>query len=212
MTESFGGFFEDAEKGGGGGLPGAASFDFKGNVSDGIGLSVAGEIVDVYESQQTEIDPPHDKKVDKNGKPMMQLAVTLQTDLRDWAGAKKPWEDSDGNKVEDTGLRKVYLRFQGARAVGDAVKAAGATFDDFLPNIGALLYLKRIENDGKMNQFEAKFKPGTKKPESSAESFFEGAGSATPEASSASTDTSASPWGDTSTTPTSTPSTDEPPF
>lgn len=197
-------FFEDAEKGGGGGLEGAASFDFKGNVAEGIGLSVAGEIVDVYVSPITDIDPPHAVKTDKNGKVINQMKVTLQTDLRDWVGAKKPWTDKDGNAVEDTGLRSVYLRYQGARALAEAVKAADATPADVTKDTGAKLFVKRIENDGKMNQFEVKFKKGDRTPPpAGVEDFVSSAGE--PAASAPSAE---SAWGDTSTSPAS----DEPPF
>lgn len=200
MTTSIADFFQDAQSGGSGGMPGAASFDFKGNTNEGIGYSVAGEIVDIFESQMTEKDPPHAKKFDKNGKAMKQVAVTLQTELRNWVGAKKPWTDPETNQpVEDTGLRKVYIRFQGARAVAEAIAAAGATFDDFVAGTGAKLYLKRIENDGNMNQFEARFAKGTKAP---ASDFL--AEAAAP-AQSAPPAAEASPWGNA-------PTDDEPPF
>lgn len=218
MTTSIANFFEDATKGGGGGLPGAATFDFQGQSAAGIGLSVAGEIVDVYESQMTEQDPPHAKRFDKNGKAMMQLAVTLQTDLRNWAGAKKPYVDKETNQpVEDTGLRKVYLRFQGARATAQAVQEAGATFDDFVAGTGAKLYVRRIENDGQMNQFEAKFQKGTKTPPA-ATGFLDNASAGAP----SSLPPAGDPFGASAPAPSAPPATDpwasspassdEPPF
>lgn len=178
-----------------GGSP-VASFDFKGRDDAGIGLSVAGEIVDVAVRDIT--DPNTGKvRTDKNDKVMQQFVITLQTNLRDYVGAKKPVTDSDGTVVPDDGTRRVYLRYQGARALVDAVKTAGATSKDLRGGVGAKLAVKRIANDGQMNQFEVLFKKGDREP--AVEDAFAGFGNDAPSAPAASAPAASndSPWGST---------------
>lgn len=215
MTQDYAGFFEQTSGGGGNGAP---SFDFGGQGPEGIGRVVHGEIVDIYDTVVTEMDPPHDKKLDKNGKEIPQRNVTLQTELRNWAGAKAPGKDDQGNPLpasEDTGLRRVYLRYKAARRVGDAIRAAGAEFSDFQPNVGAQLYMKRIQNDGRMHDFEVAFKKGDKPVQS--HDVFGGSAApadastppweAAPAATQEAAPTTSNPWADAAAT-----STDEPPF
>jgi hypothetical protein len=91
---------------------------------DKLGDKVAGEIISAEMVQQTSMEDNTPLFWD-DGKPRMQLVVTLQTDQRD------P-EDED-----DEGIRRVYAkggRFEAAEgegqsmkdAIGGAVKKAGA--------------------------------------------------------------------------------------
>ena len=65
-------------------------------------------------------------KVDKNGKPVVMLPVTLQTTLRDWQQSTNPPTDDDGVIKPDVGLRTVWLRYKLRDAVADAIKRSGA--------------------------------------------------------------------------------------
>lgn len=82
---------------------------------ENVGDKISGTITAAEVTQQTSIDDGTPKTFD-NGDPMMQLVVTIVTDLR---------EDDD-----DEGTRKLYLK--GSKpttslgAVREAIKAAGA--------------------------------------------------------------------------------------
>lgn len=89
---------------GGGGAPSAK---FK-----SLGDTVAGQVLDYEMRQQSDLETNSLKTWD-DGRPMMQLVVTLQTTERD-AGI----EDDDGK-------RRVYVKGLLQQAVRDAIKAAG---------------------------------------------------------------------------------------
>lgn len=164
MTDdNFGDFFDDALKGGGGGAPG---FKF-----ETIGNGVKGVVTDIFKTNVTKMNS-QDAKLDKNGNKIPQLNVTLQTDLRDWKGViKVPTKRDDKGEdtgvpvdpSEDTGLRRVFLKYQASRAVGEAIQAAGAVSSDFKK--GATLAIKYVGNqpmnEGEMKLFEARFEKGT---------------------------------------------------
>ncbi len=199
-------FFNQATASG----PAVATFDFKGQSADGVGLAVGGEIVRVELRDLTDYEDNTKVVRDKKtGEPVKQLVVDLQTSLRNWEGAKKPLEDDNGSPLpasEDDGLRRIFMRYQGVRAIGEAVRAAGAEFKDlYAANTGAQLWVKRIASDPKtprMMQFEAKFKKGDRQP--AVEDVFASQSAPAAEAPAAPAQ-SDSPW--------STPvSSDEPPF
>lgn len=94
----------------GGGIPSAHSVF----VDAPFGTSVTGTIATLPEVvQQTDLDTG-ELKFWNDGKPMMQMAVTLQTDLR------------NPEMVEDTGLRKLFVKAKLLEAVRTAVRASGA--------------------------------------------------------------------------------------
>lgn len=77
-----------------------------------IGDSITGEVLDTEVRQQTDLTDGKLKFWD-DGRPQMQLVVTIQTTLRD---------DSD-----DDGQRRVYVKGKSlTEAVREAVKASGA--------------------------------------------------------------------------------------
>jgi hypothetical protein len=82
------------------------------------GDAVKGEITDIQTKQQTDLDG--NPKTWDDGSPMWQVVVTLQTD------------DREAGDPDDDGKRNLYLKgskkyASSAKAVADAVKAAGAT-------------------------------------------------------------------------------------
>lgn len=79
-----------------------------------VGTVVKGTVVRSEAAQQTEFGT-NKLKVYDDGKPMMQVVITLQTDERDG--------------VDDDGQRKLYVRGQMLSAVRDALKAAGAKLE-----------------------------------------------------------------------------------
>jgi hypothetical protein len=93
---------------GGGGAPSAFTAD------DAVGTTRGGTIVDPPTlQQQTDFDSGEPLCWD-DGKPRMQLVVTVQTDLR------------DPSREDDDGRRRFYVKGDLQYAVRDALKAAGA--------------------------------------------------------------------------------------
>jgi hypothetical protein len=205
MTDGFGGFFDDALKGGGGGAPGF-KFDRHGDV-------VRGTVTDIFKTKVTVMNSPtNEPKKDKNGNEIPQLNVTLQTDLRNWAGVIKIPENPETHvpldPSEDDGKRRVFLKYDASRAVGKAIAESGAANDDF--KVGAELALKYIDDQpmpvGKMKLFEARFKKG--EPTSDGFDFGGGGQQAAPNTPAANSP-QGDPWS-SSTTPSG--ADEEPPF
>lgn len=94
-----------------------------------IGTVVTGTITEEpVLVQQTEFGNGT-PKVDKNGRPIMQMIVSVQTDLRSWDGAIKPPTDENGipkPPSDDTGLRTLWVKFKLRDAIADALRKAGA--------------------------------------------------------------------------------------
>lgn len=88
---------------------GAPAFKF-----ENIGDTVKGEVVSAEARQQTDY-ATGDLKTWKDGKPMMEVVVTLQTDLR--------------NDGDDDGQRRIFVRGQMTTALRDALKAANARLE-----------------------------------------------------------------------------------
>lgn len=88
-----------------GGVPSAKFAD--------VGAVTKGRVVDLDSSQQTDFQTREPKFYD-DGNPMMQVVVTLATDVRD--------PDID----DDDGTRRLYVRGQMVKAVREAVRKAGA--------------------------------------------------------------------------------------
>ena len=90
---------------GGGGAP-SAKFD-------AFGATVAGHITEHPEVQQQRDIKTGEKKFWSDGNAMMQLVVTVQTDLRDPA------------VQDDDGRRRLFIKGQMKTAIQEAVKAVG---------------------------------------------------------------------------------------
>lgn len=138
------------------GEKGAPSFKFTGE-----GSGVKGKIVDQYRTFATDLKG-NVKTYEKSGEPIPQLNVTLQTTLRNWKGVKVVPTDDDGNALdpsEDTGLRRVYVKYDMRRAVAVAVKGEG---ERYMVNGGELAIKQTGEKDvGQANGlplFEARYK------------------------------------------------------
>jgi hypothetical protein len=89
--------------GGGGGK--AASFPR-------IGTIVAGEVLSEPKTQEVTDMVTKDVKRFKNGDPMMQVLITIQTELR------------DPDDPEDDGVRTVYAKNKMLKAIGQAMRTA----------------------------------------------------------------------------------------
>lgn len=89
----------------GGGAPSASFLE--------IGTVHKGRITDLDTQQQHDFDTGRPKFWD-DGKPAMQIVVTLATDER------------DPNQPDDDGLRRIFIKSAMTAAVREAVKKAGA--------------------------------------------------------------------------------------
>lgn len=143
---------------------GAPSFDFEKKIGNGV----IGTIVKMEKVQQTKQGEPDVKLwFDKEEtRPRMQLNVTLQTDLRNWASVTNIPKGDDGNDKpgsEDDGTRRIYLKFKSQDAVGEALRKAGVKG----PQIGGRMGLKLISIDpnpngpGKIHDYAAVYEPPT---------------------------------------------------
>lgn len=167
MSDDFGGFFDEVLQGGGDGAPG---FKF-----ESVNSGVRGVVTDIFKTHVTVFgSETNEAKLDKNGNKIPQLNVTLQTELRDWRGVVKVPKDENGKELpgsDDTGLRRVFLKYDMARAVGNAIQAAGKKSSDF--KVGDELALKHTGTQkmpkGEMKLFEARYTPGVP----TADTFFE---------------------------------------
>lgn len=101
----------------GSGIP---SFSFK-----NIGDEVEGVITDQELSQQTDYDDDS-PLFTKAGKPMMQLILTIQTDLRNWAGTSEDSNCRERPAADDDGKRKLYIKSGGRDALAKAVRRSGS--------------------------------------------------------------------------------------
>lgn len=132
-----------------------ASYKFQ-----GIGDVVVGTVLDQFVTQQTDF-ATKEKLYFDNGEPRMQMNVTLQTDLRNWEKVTRPLTDDKDQPLPgsaDDGKRRIYIKSDMQRAVGEAIKAAGAPG---LRNGGKLAVKKSGEKDtGKGNPlplYEARY-------------------------------------------------------
>lgn len=120
-TETYDEFFDGVGEGG------APGFHF-----DKIGSGMIGTVVDMFKTVVTEPGKERKVKTYADGTQIPQLNVTLQTELRNWAGIKagsRSLLDDDGNAKpasEDDGLRRVFIKYDMRRAVAKAVKGSGA--------------------------------------------------------------------------------------
>jgi hypothetical protein len=147
---------------GGGGAPG---FKF-----GPVGSGIRGTVVEQYRT--TVRDTSGTVKTYSDGRPIPQLNVTLQTDLREWAGCAKVPVDPETQQPkpasEDDGLRRVFVKYDMRRAIGVALQAAGRKYLE----TGGQLAIKHSGDKptGQPNPlplYEARYKPPTE-----SEGFF----------------------------------------
>lgn len=172
MSDETTGWFDDANR------EGSPSAKFK-----DVGDSVVGEIVDKYLIDYVPFGKKEPETDERTGQVVKQLAIVLQTDLRNWEGVSKIPTDQDGNKrpeSADTGRRALYAR-KGTNiysALGKALKEADAKDLEVGGKFG--VQFNEEEDTGKGNplkKFRAKYtKPVAKKTD---DGWFEGDGDAT---------------------------------
>lgn len=168
--------YDDFFDGVGGGAP---SFKF-----GDVGSFVRGTILDQFKQQQTDYADKNKKLFFDDGvTPRMQLAVTLQTELRNWEKCAKIPKDEQGNDKpasEDDGKRRIYIKSDMQRAVGQAIQASPQQKGG-LKNGGTLaVKLSGHKDVGKGNPlslFEAKYEPPA-----AGDGFFDGGAQQAPPA------------------------------
>lgn len=116
-----------------GGVKGEPGFDWGRTQNAGKalqGANIAGIITDMVQMQQTDF-ATRDAKFYPDGQPMMQVAITLQTGLRNWEGIipdQIPVDTNTGqpkHPSEDQGLRRIYVKNDMKRAVTVACMKVG---------------------------------------------------------------------------------------
>lgn len=161
MSDNIAGFFDQANR------TSAPSAKFA-----EVGDAVAGDVVDQYLIDYV----PFGKKdplLDDDSKPVKQLAIVLQTDLRDWEAVSKVPVDEDGNKKDpklDKGLRAVYAR-PGTNIYSAIGKALGEAEAKNLAEGGRLgVQFYEEEDTGKGNPLK-KFRAKYRKPAAGSDMF-----------------------------------------
>jgi hypothetical protein len=145
-----------------------------------LNSTVSGVIEAVHPPQQV-TDPSDGKpKFKKNGDPIMQVRIDLQTDFRNFEMCRPPDDPND----TDDGRRSLYVGGWMTGAVGDALRKAG---HQGAPQVGARLSVTLTERTpnrdnpalNPTNKFEASYAP----PSAAATNDFFSNGSSTPAAS-----------------------------
>lgn len=160
-----------------GGGSGAPSFQWPSDPATNhkhplIGGTISGEIVDIFATVVKDATT-RIPRVNKNGQQMPQFNITLKTDLRNWEGVNKiplvdPQNPNSGPKPasEDTGERRIYVKYRLLDAISRAIKAAGqkkANGDvGGGPRVGAKLRVRltKLEDKGAPNplpDYEAQY-------------------------------------------------------
>lgn len=125
-ADSFDDFFS-------GGVKGAPGFDFGATQNGGekvIGATIMGTIIEMAKMQQRDYTDPSKLLYFDNGDPRMQVAITLQTDLRGWAGVKPkliPVDEATQqpkDPSQDDGKRRIFVKGDLVRAINVACAAA----------------------------------------------------------------------------------------
>jgi hypothetical protein len=136
---------------------GAPSFKF-----GGTNTGIKGKVVDQYRTFVTE-PGSREPKTYADGTPIPQLNVTLQTDLRNWDKVAKVPVDPETQQPrpasEDTGLRRIFVKYDMRRAIGAALQAVG---EKALATDGELAVKQTGEKDTKkangLPLYEARYK------------------------------------------------------
>lgn len=170
------GFFDNI---GGGGAPSATLKD----VDD----FVVGEIVDQYKVEAKKFGTDQVEIDERTGKPVIQLVVVLQTELRNWAGVSKipvvdvnvpPAQQVQKDPSEDDGRRAVYVKpgHNLHAAIGQAIVAGTGKRGNL--QIGGQLGVKidRLEPTRKGNPKKVHAVKYT--PPAASAGFFEGSNQA----------------------------------
>lgn len=138
----------------GGGGSGTPSYEWpqqedprkKGRFVPIVGGEIKGEITDVFVTFVRDAQTG-EAKLNKKNQQMPQVNITIQTDLRNWDGCKSvPLTDpKDPNSPpkdasEDTGERRIYVKYRMLDAVARAIKASPQGKGG--PRVGAKLAVK----------------------------------------------------------------------
>lgn len=166
-----------------GGVKGEPGFDWGATHNAGkpmVGAQIIGTIVEMVQGQQTKMGTREPLFFD-DGSPRMQVAITLQTDLRNWQGIKPdqipvdPATSQPKHPSLDTGLRRIFVKSDMKRAVTEACNKVGQK-----PRKGGKLAVrvKGFEDVGKGNPktlYDAAYQPA---PEDGGTGGFFDAGTA----------------------------------
>lgn len=169
-----------------GGVKGEPGFDWGATHNAGkpmIGAQVMGTIVEMVKGQQTDF-ATRQPLFFQDGAPRMQVAITLQTDLRNWEGIKPdqiPVDPATGqpkHPSQDTGLRRIFVKADMKRAVTEACNRVGQK-----PRKGGKLAVRvsGFEDTGKgnpMTKYDAAYQPAPE--DGGTGGFFEQAPSSQP--------------------------------
>lgn len=158
-------FFKRAGSLGGG--AGGPSFKWDNVIGAGIlGLVVKTEVVP--KTVMGVNGQPPTQKYDKNGKPMFQLRILLQTDLRGWQGvssipkvATPNGGEVDAGPETDTGLRVIYAWYTLSHAIEKAVQAASLTAVQIGWELGARVTEVEGTGNNAVRKYEAVHRPPT---------------------------------------------------
>lgn len=157
-----------------GGGSGAPSFawpaDARNPRNPQIGGSIAGEITDVFVTVVKDAQT-REPKLNKRGQQMPQVNVTIKTALRNWDGCKAVPVDPDTKQElpasEDTGERRIYVKYRMLDAVAKAIKSSEQGRGG--PRVGAKLAVKltALQDTGQLNplpDYEARYEPPAADP------------------------------------------------
>lgn len=167
MSDETAGWFDEANR------EGSPSAKFK-----TVGDSVVGEVVDKYLLDYVPFGKKEPEIDERTGKPVKQLAVVLQTELRNWEGVSKIPTDRDGTELspdKDKGRRAIYAR-KGTNiysALGKALGEAGAKDLELGGKFGVQFFEEEDTNKGNpLKKFRAKYTPPA--PKAAADDWFDG--------------------------------------
>lgn len=137
---------------------------------NGLGDGFKGEVLAWREEFATKFGS-EETLTDKNGNPIKQYVVTVQTPFRNWDRVSKVPTDDDGREMpasEDNGNRNVYIKYDtNTGAAAQAVIAAMPEADDLSDAVGGVLMGKLTEQrpttkGNPFNIFEYRFEAPAK--------------------------------------------------
>lgn len=140
-----------------------------------VGGEIVGEITDIYVTVVTETkDGVRQPRLNKRGKQMPQVNLTVQTTLRNWDGCKSIPVDEDTQQPlpasEDTGERRIYVKYRMLDALAKAIKESPQKRGG--PRVGAkiavqvsnLEYDKKDKTRHPLPDYKAKYRPPAEDP------------------------------------------------
>lgn len=154
-----------------GGGSGAPSFAWPSELGAGnkvlpvIGGAIQGEITDVFVTVVKDAQT-REPRLNKRGQQSPQVNLTIKTNLRNWEGCKSVPVDEETQQPkppsEDTGERRIYVKYKMLDAIGAAIKASPQGRGG--PRVGARLAVKvkSLIDVGQLNpltDYEARYIP-----------------------------------------------------